>query len=181
MRSNTYPIVLLPPDLRAAQSAYPPSPAFREPPPPAPRDIPKRDPTIPTLLGAALGVGFITDYFMHLFPYSLILSAGIILSTLIIVSIPYFTYPGRKRKYDRDLVEYSHTLNLYNQLKRQHDQRVQISLTPQRIDGYRQEQVRQSLKTTCSHDHLNLDAQRGASEQQFLMVDPVVGTKMGLS
>ncbi|WP_052672450.1 PDDEXK family nuclease [Aliterella atlantica] len=164
---SDFPIILIPSSIQRAKLALPPIPTFTEPTPKQPGAKPQKINYLLVAIEAALAIVFSAAMSSG--------SAGLgFLSFLSAAGAIAFqtwqqikTYPQRKRDYQREVSDYPKKLEDYDRKKRQHEEENTASQTPERIDEFRYNLLRDVLSRTSPHDGDRSIATRGWSEARF--------------
>ncbi len=167
---NQYPIILIPSALTQAQSALPPTPKFNEPYPIAPDSEPQ--PINMERIGWELFWLHILTVLLSLITNNYIIGFGFwlfgMIGAVFVVIDEQNFYTKRHSSWRNQVKTYDQKITLYKERERAHDLLIkQTCLTPEKIQIYRVEQVRDLLRGTISHNGSNSSAQRGQMEAKF--------------
>ncbi len=166
---HQFPIVLIPPTIQWVKSSLPPIPTFIEPLPQQPGAEPEKvnatviaveatAVTVPSVALTSQQGGTVPGLLLFL------VAAGAIAAQ---VWRQITTYPQRKREHDRHVAVYPKKLEAYNLKKRQYEEEVKVSQSPERVAEFQYKLLLDVLRRTSPHDGNRSAAKQGWSEAKF--------------
>lgn len=163
-----FPIILIPTEIQRVKSTLPPTPVFNESMPEPPGAEPKKVKTKQIAVEATAvtvpSVAMISQEATA--PGFLLLLAGLgAIAAQVWRQIT--TFPKRRSRYERQLVDYSDRLREYDRKKQRHEDELKASQHPQRIAQFQYKLLLDILRRTNSYDGNDSDAPPGWSERQF--------------
>lgn len=165
---SQYPVILIPTAVEKVKSAKPPEPIFTEPLPQQPGAEPEKlnttviavEATVATVPSVAIASQGGTVPGLLLF-----LAAVGAIATQAWHQIT--TYPQRKQEHEREVANYPKKLKNYEIKKRQHEEKIKVSQSPEKVADFRYKLLMQILSQTVPHDGNGSRATRGPAEALF--------------
>jgi hypothetical protein len=162
-----FPIKKIPQQIEQVRSAQPPVPVFTE-------SLPQRPGSEPQKLNATV----IAVETAVAVPTVAIVSQGKTIPGLLLLLVAVgaiaghawhqiTTYPQRKQKHDREVVTYPKKVEIYEKKKREHEEEVKATQSPQGAAEFRYKLLLETLSKTVPHDGDRSTATKGAAEDKF--------------